>query len=590
MISLLPLHPDCHLRLPVELLPYPLSYHRKQTRVVKIGDLLIGGNHPILIQSMLTSATTDIDGCMREIRALRQVNCELIRLTIPARKDLEAIAEIRHRMREEGILTPLVADVHFSPQLAIDACEWFEKIRINPGNFTDVSKNARRPDSLLWMEEGRARLKEAIIPLVKNLKKYNCTLRIGVNHGSLSTRMIEQYGDSPKGMVESAVEMIELFEEQGFDQLVVSLKSSNPVVAQKAYRLLAAKQNRPNDVPLHLGVTEAGNGTMGRIKGLVGIGSLLRDGLGDTIRVSLTEESQNEIIFARKLVESLNYAMRSEEEDSADWFRDLEHRRVSNSLLNLRSVEIGGASPIKLGKQDIVKLAVSETDLEQDFEYSITQNEIYLEGQEKPVLRTSVLDEIGFDINSYYSAILLSSPFPVNILRKYYQRRELHKKPSIPVGLMVSIDDKSDHALLLETELASVLSEGLVDFLMIPESLSSSDSERLICMLQATRNRTLLPDYIACPSCGRTLFDLRQVTGKIKQATQHLKDIRIGIMGCIVNGPGEMADADFGYVGSGAGKIDLYFGQERIKRGIDESHAVDALIQLIKDHNRWIDP
>ena len=570
-------------------LHYPLSYFRRKTRVVRVGDLLLGGDSPIRIQSMLTSATSDIVGCMKEIRALNEVGCELIRLSVPSGKDLEAIGEIRRRMQEEGIATPLVADVHFSPRLAVEACEFFEKVRINPGNYTDVSKNTKETSRVEFIE-GRERLREAIVPLVRNLIKYDRSLRIGVNHGSLSTRMIEQYGDSPGGMVESALEAVALFEEQGFNRLVVSLKSSNPIIVQKAYRLMAARQSGEEAVPFHLGVTEAGEGTMGRIKAITGIGVLLRDGLGDTIRVSLTEESIHEIAYARELLKSLEELPTSSNRKEKVWSRNLDHRRVVNRSLSWSNSQIGGASSVKIGMSPKMKNLPANVRFEPDFEYRINDNGTVPGSFSKPLFLSDQIAETNRTDMSHYSAILFHTDWPVDDLRCYYKEQENSAFPSLPVGLLPPLEGATKNALRTEIELATALSEGLVDFLLIPDSITSVQLEKLICLLQATRSKVLLPEYIVCPSCGRTLFDLQSTTKKIKSATSHLKGIKIGIMGCIVNGPGEMADADFGYIGSGAGKVDLYLGQKRVERGIEEGRAVDALIRLIKKHNRWIEP
>ena len=538
---------------------------------------------------MLTSATADIDDCMKQICALYKAGSELIRLAVTSGRDLEAVGEIRRRMQEEGISAPLVADVHFSPRLAIDACELFEKVRINPGNYTDVSKNTNKKHSP-GFEEGRERLKEAIAPLVGSLRKFGRALRIGVNHGSLSTRMIERYGNSPRGMVESALEMEKLLEEQEFDQFVISLKSSNPIIAQKAYRLLAARQPDSGATPFHLGVTEAGNGVMGRMNGLVGIGTLLRDGLGDTIRVSLAEDSVNEILYAHKLLQSLETLRESRHHDSSVWSRKLDHQRVRNESLLGDNIEIGNASPLKIGTAQKSECFGTAAQLEPDFPFETDGDSIRSDRLAKPLFLSSNIANVNRADMSRHSAILLDTDSLLFDLRRHYKRQEQSNTASPPVGILLRLESDTDGILPVEMELAAVLGEGLADFLLVPESITAAQTEKLICLLQATRSRTLLPDYIVCPSCGRTLFDLQRTTKKIKAATQHLKGIKIGIMGCIVNGPGEMADADFGFVGSGAGKIDLYVGQKRVQRGIEESKAVGALIRLIKKHNRWIEP
>lgn len=568
----------------MEFLNYPLSYHRTKTREVAIGDLIIGGHHPIYVQSMLTSSTQDVAACLEEIKSLLQVGCRLIRLTVPSKKDLDAVPELRRVLKEEGLDVLLVADIHFSPALAVEACELFEKVRINPGNFSDKPKNSSGTIDEQEFEEGAARLKEAIQPLVGALKKYGRALRIGVNQGSLSTRMMERYGDSPNGMVQSALEMAELFEEQGFDQLVISLKSSNPIVVQKAYRLLVGSQKRREVIPMHLGVTEAGDGIMGRIKSLAGIGPLLMDGIGDTVRVSLTEESANEIIFANQLLPAILREKTKTGSQQEFWQRPITHQRIQNKSVEVGNIQLGGGSPFKIGKPGNLNIPQTDIQLDPDFEYreSEQQNEVFV-GSSTMLKVNSPGDLNSVFQSSRYSASALTTKNPAYLLRTYHKKKD--GRTGKPIGYQVP--SKPDYNLL--TQLAAVLSEGLLDFFLLPEEIESNDLLSVLYLLQATRMKILVADYIACPSCGRTLFDIQSTSARIKEKTSHLKGIKIGIMGCIVNGPGEMADADFGYVGSGTGKIDLYFGQERVRRGISEDEAVDKLIELIKEKGFWQD-
>ncbi|MCP4753203.1 MAG: (E)-4-hydroxy-3-methylbut-2-enyl-diphosphate synthase [Proteobacteria bacterium] len=545
----------------------------------------MGGENPIRIQSMLTSATQEVSSCLSEIRSLEAVDCELIRLAIPSRKDLDSVPQIRRLMREEGIRIPLVADIHFSPRLAVEACELFEKIRINPGNYTDSpkTKSSRETESQNRFAEGREKLKGAILPLARQLKKHKRALRIGVNQGSLSTRMMERFGDSPVGMVQSALEMIELFEEQGINQLVVSLKSSNPVVVQKAYRLLVEKQAKNNAVALHLGVTEAGNGAMARIKSLVGIGALLIDGIGDTIRISLTEPCANEVAFAEKLLSSIFPREEVEESVGSAWLRPINHQRVDNRPLDLGHVKIGGATGLKIGRLEDTPLPEIDIPFETDFTFREDGNGLFLGNQTQPVYRLVYDDPKAYGTGLRgFSALMVETPDPLVTLRGYYKRTDAERR-SVPVGMVYPKED----LLYEEIQMAAILSEGLLDFLSIPGTINSERLTRLLYLLQATRAKIVATDYIACPSCGRTLFDLESTTERIKKHTRHLKGLKIGIMGCIVNGPGEMADADFGYVGSGTGKIDLYFGQSKVCRGIDEKDAVERLVELIKEKGMW---
>ena len=383
---------------------------RRYTKTISIGDLKIGGNEPIRIQSMLTSETTNIEDCIGEIIRLDEVGCEIIRLTVPNQKSVESLYKIKSKMDQLGIKRPLVADIHFNPQVAIDVCEFVDKVRINPGNFADQKKFQIREYTDIEYDEELERVERKIIPLIKNLKKYKCALRIGTNHGSLSDRIMNRFGDTSSGMVESAMEYLRIFRKNQFENIVLSMKSSNSLVMIDSYRLLVREMNAEKMYyPLHLGVTEAGNGLDGRIKSAVGIGTLLCEGLGDTIRVSLTEPSEEEIPVAKSI-------------------------------------------------------------------------------------------------------------------------------------------------------------------------------------LQSTRARIFNTDFISCPSCGRTYFNLEQTTQEIKAKTSHLKGVKIAIMGCIVNGPGEMADADFGYVGSGLGKVNLFYGKSLVKRNIPSENALENLISLIKEKGKWVNP
>ncbi|MBU2512995.1 (E)-4-hydroxy-3-methylbut-2-enyl-diphosphate synthase [bacterium] len=568
----------------METINYPFGYQRIKTREISIGPLRIGGDNPICLQSMLTSSTQDAVKCLEEIKSLQAVNCSLIRLTIPSRKDLDNVVEIRRLMKEEGIAIPLVADIHFSPALAVDACDLFEKIRINPGNYSDKPKQTKSGSGIISFEEGYDRMKDTIKPLVVKLKQTRRALRVGVNQGSLSSRVMERFGDSPQGMVYSALEMVDLFEEHGFDQIVVSLKSSNPVVVQKAYRLLIEKQKGKKAVPLHLGVTEAGNGIMGRIKSLVGIGVLLLDGIGDTIRVSLTEPSANEIIFAREFLSQL-FPPGEEPlkcKDRGFWQRDLFQTRVLNSSSSINGEIVGEGTPIKLGSPDGIRLPSTEVPLETDFFFRQTGNRLSFEPDTESGSVIKTLDDnLAEKKGDHQGPLAFEGDNPLFEVRRFYHA--IGGQASFPVGykLPATLD------YVISTHLSGLLSEGLLDFLLIPEKISSEDLYRLVCILQATRSRILTTDYIICPSCGRTLFDIQSAAEKIKERTSHLIGLKIGIMGCIVNGPGEMADADFGYVGSGAGNVDLYFGQEQVKRGIAEEDAVDCLIALIKEKGFW---
>jgi (E)-4-hydroxy-3-methylbut-2-enyl-diphosphate synthase len=569
----------------MDKIPYPLRYRRYNARTITVGGVQFGGGLPVVVQSMLSAPTRDVEACLREIRTLHRAGCEMIRLAVPSPKDLDAVPAIRRRMAEEGVQAPLVADIHYSAGLAVDACECFEKIRINPGNYTDRPKNTRRRIDHGDFEEGRLRLQAAIAPLVKNLKRYRCALRIGVNQGSLSARMMERFGDTPLGMVESALEMVELFEAVGFDQLVVSLKASNPMIVQKAYRLLVARQNSATPVALHLGVTEAGSGLMGRLKSLVGIGVLLADGIGDTIRVSLTEPGAEEIAYARALLEAIDTSVLSETADEGDWVRPLAEHRVINPATCIDGLQLGDGSSVKLGQRKGAGWGLENEAMFPDFYYWRQETRMGFEGKDIPMTELTAMASFGE--SGGLAGVLAAVDQPLFWLRRFY--RDLGGSVPWPVGMVYpATGDELEPGLMIQ--LAGVLSEGLLDFLLVQPDITAEQLERMFGLLQATRVRMVATEYITCPSCGRTRFDLSTASRKIEAATRHLRGLKIGIMGCIVNGPGEMADADFGYVGAGAGKIDLYEGQRCVQRGIDEVDAVDQLIELIRSKGKWRDP
>ena len=546
------------------LIPYPTDYRRPPVREVRIGKLCIGGNHPPLIQSMLTQAASNPEAAFAEAKALFAAGCPLIRLTIPTEKELAAAVSLRERLQSEGLLTAQVADIHFQPKLALAAAQVFEKIRINPGNLVDQPKNKGQalPQDLA---EGCQRLAGALAPLVQVLKRHHCALRIGVNHGSLAQRMIEAHGDSPLGMVESALEAAGICEALGFDQIVISLKSSNPLVTNLAYRLLASRQPALG-YPLHLGVTEAGMGEMARIKSLAGIAPLLRDGLGDTLRVSLAEDSVYEIPYAQALVQGLEEA-RQMGYPRPDWQREITQLRVNNQEHPIQGLATGGLHPVR------VFSAVSLDGLEDQV---LTEQTQFTQIPDLGALPPLPL--------SCTPAYLLTAVPDLHQVRNLYRQRG---PLNAPLGLLLG---PSPMPVRLESDFCALLAEGLLDFVVIPAGLPALAQTRWLQFLQALRVKSFEADYIACPSCGRTLFDLQGTTLKIRAQTRHLKGVKIGIMGCIVNGPGEMADAHFGYVGSGPGKIDLYYGQTCVQRGLPEENAVAALLALIKEKGAWQEP
>ena len=583
------------------LISYPLQHKRRETITVKIGSLSVGSKHPLVLQSMLTSHTFQPEACLKEMKQLIAVGCPLVRLAIPAKRDLAGMPEIRRLMKEEGIRVPLIADIHFAPHLALDSCEFFEKIRINPGNFSDRAKNSSARSHLAFdMQEGKERFRERIAPLAKKLKEKKLALRIGINQGSLSSRMLQAYGDSPLGMAESALEAVSLFREYSFENIIVSLKSSNPLVVQKAYRLFCQKLPKDLPLPLHLGVTEAGDSTAGRSKSIVGIAPLLLDGLGDTIRVSLAEDSANEILFAKKFLKYFEKYKANQQSklqgispskfDQLKFYQaKLESYRVQNTPFSFKTKKLylADASYVKVGIPE--KLQIPKIDFfEADFYYQTKNKKKFLENTNRETNKPLFVwqDKTQPVPNpKNYSAILFDFKMPVFDIRFIYQK---YKKLPLPAGMLLPKKTASVD-FSLEIEFACLLGEGLLDFLLLHPETTDTQLSRISYLLQATKTKISRTEYIACPSCGRTLFNLQEVTEKVKTKTNHLKGVKIGVMGCMVNGPGEMADSDFGYVGSATGKVDLYLGHKKVCRSVPESQAVEKLIELIKEEGRWVD-
>ena len=574
-----------------------------------VGKVGVGSAEPVRIQSMLTSETTDLDSVMLEIQALHRASCEMIRITIPNRKALDAIPEVRRRMSEEGIERPLIADIHFNPQLAVDSCEFFEKVRINPGNYADRKKFEIREYSDLQYAEELERIEETLLPLVKNLKTYQRCLRIGTNHGSLSDRVMNRFGDSPEGMVQSALEFLRIFEKHDFYDTILSMKSSNPLVMKEAYRLLVMRMEEESmDYPLHLGVTEAGNGSEGRIKSAVGIGGLLCQGLGDTIRVSLTEPAENEIPAAKAILGGVEKLIERISTDLGENER-FEEKSVSEttispnqnqSTLRIQSEKTSGSSILmkpsgcKIGDRETFKLLSWKTEKEFTDPKKVFDAKLDRSDGEQVLLLNEQEIETGLDktiLDHLKSKLLvLEVSNPLYTIRNLNQRLEGKAKPAA-IGFQLPIIETMEDHLGLAAELGELISSRELHALICrdgdPESLSARFAQNL---MQATRVRMFQADFISCPSCGRTFFDLQQTTEQIKRKTAHLTGVKIAVMGCVVNGPGEMADADYGYVGAGPGKIHLYRGQQCVQRNIPSHDAVDKLIDLIRSEGRWIEP
>jgi (E)-4-hydroxy-3-methylbut-2-enyl-diphosphate synthase len=675
---------------------------RRPSRVVPIGHLRIGGDHPILIQSMTVADTMDTDAVVAEIRELVEAGCPLVRLTAPSVRDAENLREIRRRLKADGALVPMVADIHFTPNAALLAAEIVEKVRINPGNYADRKRFSVREYTATEYREELERVAEGFRPLVRKLKEFGAALRIGTNHGSLSDRIMNRYGDTPEGMVESALEFVRICEDQGYRSIVLSMKSSIAQVMIAAYRLLVRRMDEEGmDYPLHLGVTEAGEGLEARIKSAVGIGSLLADGIGDTIRVSLTEKSRHEIAAAQAILAAVERETRDAEEKGGARarvrdelpVRTAPQRRRTDSWM-IGTVGIGGDFPVRVESR--VDLSASgpisasagsagvpaPREPDQGLAPEIISVVLPSDPAIGPAERLARLESLRAVLPAE-AGLLLESSFEregeihfleaalplagglslafvphlaewidevteerIRLLARLLRR---HRKPvrwrlppswtsgsparriseicrdegvrtvgflceSGPAwiarnrGAAEGLADLAD-PIFLEVPACgadgpllagSVLVDGIGDALCLAPggaawprgdgSWTEDPVRSAYACLQACRLRLTRAEFIACPSCGRTLFDLPATTARIRARTEHLKGIKIAIMGCIVNGPGEMADADFGYVGSGPGKVDLYVGKERVRQGVREAEACDRLLELIREHGRWADP
>ncbi|RFP66645.1 4-hydroxy-3-methylbut-2-en-1-yl diphosphate synthase [Hymenobacter lapidiphilus] len=669
--------------------PSLTEYKRRLSREVKIGDLPMGGLNPIRVQSMTTVDTMDTLGSVEQTLRMVAAGCEYVRITAPSTKEAQNLLEIKKELRKRGCTVPLIADIHFTPNAAELAARIVEKVRVNPGNYADKKKF----DLIEYTDASYAaevdRIRERFRPLVQICKQYGTAMRIGTNHGSLSDRILSRYGDTPLGMVESALEFLRLCEEENYYDVVLSMKASNTQVMVQAYRLLVQKLDSEGlqPYPLHLGVTEAGEAEDGRIKSAVGIGTLLEDGLGDTVRVSLTEAPEAEAPVARMLIN--RYTHRAEETDpilaiNSDSAISLELLADSSSLSEANSSEYNPINPFQYHRRDTHEVAnfgglnvprvVTDLSRLPRLEYAdlraaghlyssfldkfqmsdLGADYVYTGEQPVPFMLPNGLREIVTH-TAWIDAGQRADHYPLLTLDSYMidapklhpelnflivdrasLDRELltHLRPERRVVLV--LETTNAHAMpemrqaffaLIEagvtcpvlvrriypmsnpaqtqldaaTDVGGLLIDGLGDGISLcTDLLPISDQEMLLRdidglnqlsfgILQAARTRMSKTEYISCPSCGRTLFDLQETTAMIRQRTDHLKGVKIGIMGCIVNGPGEMADADYGYVGVGKGKIALYRGQEVIKKSVPEAQAVDQLIDLMREDGRWVE-
>ena len=580
----------------------PFFYHRRTTREVVVGDparggVIVGGDHPVVVQSMLTCDTMDTAECVKQTLELVAVGCQIVRITAPTVKDAANLQNIVAELRKRGCHVPIVADIHFKPDAAMEAAKWVEMVRVNPGNYADSKKFAVKEYTDEQYAAELNRIEDKFTPLVKLCKQLGCAMRIGTNHGSLSDRIMNRFGDSPLGMVESALEFARICRKHDFHNFKFSMKSSNPKVMIECYRLLVARLEQEGtdwNYPIHLGVTEAGEGEDGRIKSAIGIGSLLCDGLGDTIRVSLTEDSPREIEVCRDLLAQISKLTTSDFGlQTSDFPFDPFHfeRRATPGIELNENVKCGGEQTVrvvvtratwekvapKIRPKDDVKpeavyedLNVAELDPTQDFEINCdTQLVTVKDGVNLPAIAAFRLLAAKLKRLGRNNPILLKDCLS-------FEATPLQPKIAL---------------LRASAVIGALLADGIGDAILIRGESGAGQSLRLAYnILQAAGCRSFKTDYVACPSCGRTLFNLQTVTARIKARTEHLKGVKIAIMGCIVNGPGEMADADFGYVGGAPGKINLYVGKTPIKFNIPETEAVDRLVDLIKEHNKWVEP
>lgn len=651
------------------------AYQRLKTLEVRIGDLLLGNGHPIRVQTMTTTDTMDTIATVEQSIRCIEAGAELVRITAPSKKEAENLKVIRDELRRRGYNTPLVADIHFTPNAAEIAARIVEKVRVNPGNYVDKKKFEFIEYTDADYLEEIDRIRERFTPLVRICREYGTAMRIGTNHGSLSDRIMSRYGDTPMGMVESAMEFLRIARDEAYHNIVLSMKSSNPQVMVQAYRLLIQAMDNEFGVcyPLHLGVTEAGDGEDGRIKSAIGIGTLLEDGIGDTIRVSLTEDPEFEIPVCRDIVRRYNEMGTPVELPAVEklsWSPFEYRRRDSFAVENIGQ----GQVPVVVADMHQVE-DLSPENLESiGYHYDASTDKWaigdaaadYIYTGSKPVtfalpgtLRNIVdaaywnADDASqcpiFSVESYLYASTHSdkinfvmmdaypdgqSPDPVLLkqfaedhtvvlclssdhanamqsVRRLFVDFAAHDVRN-PVILITDSPKHTpdEHLIHFATETGALLLEGLGDGISLGfRGDQSLDNPRVLgrtylpvkdiyqfanntafSILQATRTRISKTEYISCPSCGRTLFDLQETTAKIRSVTHHLKGVKIAIMGCIVNGPGEMADADFGYVGSGPGKITLYKGKEIVKRNVDSDVAVEELIGLLKEHDAWVEP
>ena len=558
------------------------NYRRRHSSTVQIGNVPLGGDNPIRIQSMTSTSTLDTDASVAQCRRIFDAGADYVRLTAQGVREAHNIGEIRAALHAAGYTKPLVADIHFNPKAAFEAAATTDKVRINPGNFVDAARTFKK---LEYTDEEYAaeleKIRRAVVPFLAICREHHTAVRLGVNHGSLSDRIMSRYGDTPAGMVESAMEYLRIFREENFNDVAISIKASNTVIMVETVRRLVAEMDREDmHYPLHLGVTEAGDGEDGRIKSAVGIGTLLAEGIGDTVRVSLSEEPELEIPVARKLVDYIT-AREGHAPISGcfakSYNRIAPERRPTNAVGS-----IGGQNV------PVVATALSPADVAA----IATKPDFFLSDVNWKAVDASAKSE-GFSDDD---VLLLTSHHanPVGEIEAFIHRL-WDNGCKAPVVVRMSYDDANEEDVQVKAgaDFGALLLNGLVDGIVLdaPNLPNNADAVAYsFGILQAARRRTTKTEYISCPSCGRTLYDLQHAVKEIKAATSHLKGLKIGIMGCIVNGPGEMADADYGYVGAAVGKVSLYKGKECVERNVPQDIALTHLIDLIKANGDWTEP
>ena len=594
---------------------------RRKTLSVKIGKVFIGSDHSIKTQSMTTASTMDTDKSVDEAIRIIQAGGKLVRFTAPNINEAKNLLNIKNALVAKGYDDPLVADIHFTPNAALEASKIVEKVRINPGNYVDKKKfEVKEYDDKSYQDE-LLKIEEKFIPLINSCKENKVAMRIGTNHGSLSDRVMNRFGDTPLGMVESAMEFLRICKQNDYDQIVLSMKSSNPIVMIHAYRLLVKSMENENmHYPLHLGVTEAGDGLDGRIKSALGIGTLLTEGIGDTIRVSLTEDPEFEIPAAEKILEKIDSISKKIRLKNTDKRAFSFFKRETESIKNIgeknppivisnSSNDFEGNFPDYLfideldNLDDSKKYIIEGKDWNENLSKNIFPYFNSLKDFRKSKAVSNTLNFIEIELSKITNTIMQTFSNNVVIVLNVdnANRHDLlsafnfleEKRIKIPVILKGSYQSSDFEKVAIDAsiDIGSILLEGMGNGIWIQtKDFDSKINELSFLILQNTRTRIFKTDYISCPSCGRTKFDLQETTALVKEHTNHLKGLKISVMGCIVNGPGEMADADYGYVGSGDGVISLYKGKELVKRNISSEQAVDELIQLIKENDDWVDP